>query len=67
MNLGESLTLRLAAIGDGGETWDVQSRSTTGVYVQIFIPDVAKREERLQRFAFAVGDAIEQCTRRAKK
>jgi hypothetical protein len=29
----------------------------------VFIPKAAGREERNQRFAYAIGDAIERCAR----
>ncbi len=61
MNVSDELILRLRAADDLGATWEIRSRSHPGVYVVVFIPKAARREEVAQRFAFGISDAMAQC------
>jgi hypothetical protein len=63
MNLGTEIILRLNRIDPDGEDWEIRSRARLAVYVMVFIPKTAGREERNQRFAYGIGDAIERCAR----
>lgn len=63
MTLGEELFLRLIKIEADGNDWEIRSRNRPNVYVRVFIPRTARRDEVMQRFAFAISDALEQTAR----